>query len=101
MSLQLITKDQVLKAELDEMMEVRELQSKVREAPNEAITTDLGMSNMAKRLMLLGPMFTRQAQGRCPPLPGLSRPLRQALPVGDDAGEDDSARRPSERRRRR
>jgi hypothetical protein len=58
MSMHLITKDQVLKAELDEMAAVREQQRKVREAPKEVITTDLGMSNMAKRLMVLGPMFT-------------------------------------------
>ena len=40
------------------MTEVREQQRKVREAPKEVITTDLGMSIMAKRLMLLGTMFT-------------------------------------------
>ena len=30
----------------------------MREAPKEVLTTELGVSNMAKRLMLLGTMFT-------------------------------------------
>ena len=41
MRVHLITNDQVLKADLEEMTAVRERQSNMREAPKEVITTEL------------------------------------------------------------